>query len=58
MVVPGFRPLLGVVVNAPVEEVVEKPYVGGYGGVEAMVSFELSEEIFPFLPESVRNVVP
>jgi hypothetical protein len=58
MGVPGLGPLLRVSVDVVEEEVVQQPDMCRHLGVEAMVNFEVGEELLPLLPETMCDIVP
>jgi hypothetical protein len=58
MRVPGLSPFLGIAVHRREEKMVEKPYVTGESGIEAVVGLEFKKEYLPFLAKSVGYIVP
>jgi len=56
--VPGLGPFFSICVNVVEEEVMEKPNVRGIVSVQVMMNLKVNKEVFPFLTESMCDIIP
>jgi hypothetical protein len=56
--VPGLGPFFSICVHVVEEEVMEKPNVRGIVSVQVMMNLKVNKEVFPFLTESMCDIIP
>jgi len=58
VVIPGFGPGEGILVDVSQEKVMEEPDMSSVVDVESFCSFQVSEEVLPLFPKPLCNIVP
>ena len=58
MVVPGFSPVKGILVDVAQEEVMEEPDVSSIVDVKSFRSFQVSKEVLPLFSKPLCNIIP
>lgn len=58
VVIPGFSPGKGVLVDVSKEKVMEEPDVSSIVDVKTFCGFQVSEEVLPLFPKPLCNIIP